>query len=370
MSIMFYSLKIVITAFFYQKSHSAKKPFAQQGLVLPFVLLAAVVVGSISLGGYHVVKRVRAQVATDTTSPVISVPQFSDFYLLVNGVVTIEPTITDESPIAKVQLAFHDPQNPINGGLSPEYTFTDTEAPFQFPWDTTKMRDGRQRFNVKAWDIYGNGDNTSLGASLMAMNDPNYPAIQVITPTPGSTVSGPVPIEVSTSAAKGIVGVYIDGILPGGGWMSLAGPPYRWTWYTGDVQDGPHRFRVRSFEQDPFRPGDLGDPGEISFDVIVKNGVSSTPTPTPTTTPAKTGIIMGTIFNKDSQPIQGAKISLTINKQKKTYTSDAQGKYLIPNVPPGTYTVTYVAAGYSQQKTTATITAGQTLVIDVTLNRR
>lgn len=332
----------------------------------------------LALTGVFVYTKIFAQ-TTDTTGPTYPCcvrPPANDPFNLVTGGVTIEPNVYDESGIAKVELRFRDQNNPIDV-RGTQYVFVDTEAPYQFPWDSTKLPDGRQRYDIQAWDIYGNGDNNYLNAGFLAMNDPSYPPISVITPTPGLTVSGTVPIEISTSATNGIVRVYINGSSVNDGWTNIDGPPYKISWDSSAFPDGPHSFKVRSFEHDKFSYGDLGDPGELIFEVCVRSCINPSPTPTPTSTPSLTptptptiaayGTITGTIYSSTGKVVSGAKITLRVNNKNTTYTSDAQGKYTIPNLPPGKYSITYVAAGYSQQKTTATVTAGQTLVIDVTL---
>lgn len=330
----------------------------------------------LAVAGIVIYTKVFAQTA-DTTSPTYPCCGKPDPMEVVTGNVTIEPNIYDESGIAKVELRFRDRNDPINVRGN-EFVYYDTEAPYQFPWDSRNLPDGRQRYDIQAWDIYGNGDNNFLASSFLAMNDPTYPPISIITPTPSSTVSGVVTIEVSTSAGNGIVAVYLDEeTTHGEGFNQRVGTslnsPYQITWDSKNYPYGPHRFRVRSFEQDKFSPGDLGDPGELIFEVCVRSCTQPTPTPTPspTQTPTPTisayGTITGTIYSSTGQLVSGAKITLRVNNKNTTYTSDAQGKYIIPNLPPGTYSITYVAAGYSQQKTTATVTTGQTLVINVTL---
>lgn len=353
-----------------------KSPDNQGIAAIPILIVLAVT-------GLIVYTKVFAQ-ATDTTPPSFPCCVKPDPAEVVSGNVTIEPNVYDESGVAKVEIRFRDPQDPINR-QGTQYVFTDTESPFQFPWDSTKLPDGRQRYDVYAWDIYGNGGSSYLAASLLAMNDPNYPPISV-SPTAGTTVSGIVPIEISTSADNGIAGVYVyEQSSPGGGFdrkiASFTSTPYRFDWDSINYPDGPHSFRVRSFENDKFSSGDLGDPGELIFELCVRSCTqpSPTPTPTPTLTPTPTpsptptptqsayGTITGTIYSSTGKVVSGAKITLRVNNKNTTYTSDTQGKYTIPNLSPGTYSITYVAAGYSQQKTTVTVTAGQTLVINITL---
>lgn len=351
------------------------KSFDSSGIAaIPILIILALV-------GILIYTRVFAQ-TTDTTSPSYPCCGKPDPMEVVTGNVTIEPNIYDESGIAKVELRFRDRNDPINVRGN-EFVYYDTEVPYQFPWDSRNLPDGRQRYDIQAWDIYNNQDGSHLASGFLAMNDPTYPPISVVSPLPGSTVTGIATIEFSTSADNGIVAIYVDEEKAGSftslgeeGYLTLAKittSPYRFDWNSNSYSDGSHRFRVRSFEQDKFSPGDLGDPGELIFALCVRSCTQPTPTPTPspTQTPTPTisayGTITGTIYSSTGQLVSGAKITLRVNNKNTTYTSNAQGKYIIPNLPPGTYSITYVAAGYSQQKTTATITAGQTLVINVTL---
>jgi len=61
------------------------------------------------------------------------------------------------------------------------------------------------------------------------------------------------------------------------------------------------------------------------------------------------GAISGYILETDkSIPVPQAEVSIVANDVKITATSDVSGKYLIPNIPPGNYTVTAVKEGYDE----------------------
>lgn len=91
------------------------------------------------------------------------------------------------------------------------------------------------------------------------------------------------------------------------------------------------------------------------------------PTPTPSVI---TGIITGIVYSSAGGTISGAKVSLVVNGTTKTYNTDALGNYTIPDLPVGTYSVTYSAPGYTTQTVSVAVTAGSTTTQNVTLTSR
>ncbi len=80
------------------------------------------------------------------------------------------------------------------------------------------------------------------------------------------------------------------------------------------------------------------------------------------------GFIAGTVKNASTNPIPGALIEVydgmtVIGKG----TTDANGKYNISGIPPGTYTVVASAYTYRSQSVGATVTAGMTTTVNFTL---
>lgn len=75
---------------------------------------------------------------------------------------------------------------------------------------------------------------------------------------------------------------------------------------------------------------------------------------------ATTTIINGTVRDNDSgEPISGA--SITVAGHALTTSTDAQGRYLISDVPPGALTLRAGKAGYFDASGQASVLAGQTL---------
>jgi len=79
-----------------------------------------------------------------------------------------------------------------------------------------------------------------------------------------------------------------------------------------------------------------------------------------------TGGITGTVKDKADAVLSGAQI--VVQPGGTTVASDAQGRYLITSLNPGSYTLTFSYVGFTTMTSTVTVTAGQMTPLDVTLN--
>ncbi|HEX9562482.1 MAG TPA: carboxypeptidase regulatory-like domain-containing protein [Gemmatimonadaceae bacterium] len=78
------------------------------------------------------------------------------------------------------------------------------------------------------------------------------------------------------------------------------------------------------------------------------------------------GTISGVITNaSNGAPIAGATVSTV--PPTATVTTNAQGSYTIPNVPPGTYTVNATSAGFNPNSAPAAVTSSQVATTDIAL---
>jgi TonB-dependent receptor len=71
---------------------------------------------------------------------------------------------------------------------------------------------------------------------------------------------------------------------------------------------------------------------------------------------AQVGGIAGTVKDSSGAVLRGARVQV---EQGPSAVSDAQGQFLIPNVPPGTHKVTVSYVGFSAFDTSVAVTAGQ-----------
>lgn len=105
---------------------------------------------------------------------------------------------------------------------------------------------------------------------------------------------------------------------------------------------------------------------------------SLTPTPSPTISPSPAptppvqnyGSITGTVYSSRGGTIPGVKITTFVSSTKKTYYTNSFGVYSITNLPPGTYSLTFQAKGYVNQKVSVTVAANTTTTKDVTITKR
>jgi TonB-dependent receptor len=72
------------------------------------------------------------------------------------------------------------------------------------------------------------------------------------------------------------------------------------------------------------------------------------------------GVLSGTVIDVSGAVLPGARIEL--EPKAAPQVSNAEGKFFVPNLAPGTYTVTVSYVGFKPYSTTVTIAAGQTTI--------
>jgi TonB-dependent receptor len=77
------------------------------------------------------------------------------------------------------------------------------------------------------------------------------------------------------------------------------------------------------------------------------------------------GSVHGSVKDAAGAVLQGAQVAL--QPSATTVATDAQGNFSIPDVKPGTYTVTTSYVGFTSSSTTVVVAAGQQTPVDVTL---
>jgi iron complex outermembrane receptor protein len=70
------------------------------------------------------------------------------------------------------------------------------------------------------------------------------------------------------------------------------------------------------------------------------------------------GSVSGTVKDAAGAVLQGAQVVL--QPTATSVASDAQGNFVIPNIAPGTYTVTVSYVGFDNSVATIVVTSGQT----------
>jgi outer membrane receptor protein involved in Fe transport len=83
----------------------------------------------------------------------------------------------------------------------------------------------------------------------------------------------------------------------------------------------------------------------------------------------ETGRITGTVTDPSGSVVPGATITLTSTTTGavRTTTSDSVGRYVIANVPAGTYTIKFELSGFAPQTANVVVTVGAAVSADTTL---
>src|SRR5580704_6508778 len=78
---------------------------------------------------------------------------------------------------------------------------------------------------------------------------------------------------------------------------------------------------------------------------------------------SENGSIAGHITDSSGGLLQGAEIKL--QPTGRTVVTNQQGSYYINNLAPGSYTMTITYVGFSASTKTVSVTAGQTIAVEV-----
>jgi hypothetical protein len=83
----------------------------------------------------------------------------------------------------------------------------------------------------------------------------------------------------------------------------------------------------------------------------------------------ETGRITGTVTDPSGSVVPGATITLTSTTTGtvRTTTSDSVGRYVIANVPAGTYTIKFELSGFAPQTSNVVVNVGAAVSADSTL---
>lgn len=126
--------------------------------------------------------------------------------------------------------------------------------------------------------------------------------------------------------------------------------------------------------------GDGGLPSNTTYTyyVIARDAAGNTSHASPkvsaTTAQApsqhRTSVLRGSVHARNGRPITGAKITLFTNGKRYQATTNWRGRYIMSNIPSGSYEVRYRANGYDQTSKDVRLFPGKTKWQDITLHRR
>ncbi|MEM2342356.1 MAG: S8 family serine peptidase [Candidatus Bathyarchaeia archaeon] len=173
----------------------------------------------------------------------------------VSGAIIVSVDASDDSGVSKVEL--------YKDGV---LFATDSDAPYEFYWDTTDESDGIHVLVAKAYDAAGNiGESSAVNvdvANNIVSVDNTPPTVSIVKPKNKRVVSKVTDIVVSASDESGIskVEFYVDGALT----AVVSSEPYTYSWNTKTVRNGWHTITVRAYDR-------FGNSAEVSIKVYVHN---------------------------------------------------------------------------------------------------
>jgi subtilisin family serine protease len=170
----------------------------------------------------------------DNTAPSVRITSLADGGAIA-GTVNVEATASDN--VGLTSLTFS-----VDGTV----VGTTSTAPCSFPWDTRGVTDGMHVVSVTAMDATGN--ITSATMSVVISNAPGTipPAVNIISPTDGSNVSGTASVEVIATDDSGVrlVELYVDGVLT----ASSKRAPFSLRWSSRRATAGTHLLQCKAYD--------------------------------------------------------------------------------------------------------------------------
>jgi thermitase len=156
----------------------------------------------------------------DTLAPTVSILAPTN-QATVSGIVPFEITASDKNGIGKVE---------VTGDFFPIITLN--QPPYKGEWDTRNNPDGLHFIHAHGYDPAGN--QGVAHARVTVANNPNSPAVTIISPSECIPISGITTVEIAATAKVGeIANVQIlNGGPPNFGTTNFTSPPYKTSWDT------------------------------------------------------------------------------------------------------------------------------------------
>lgn len=184
---------------------------------------------------------------------------------IIQQTVTLSATIQTTGTLARVEWT-------VDNGTYGPMVYNSATGRWEAAWDTTSLPNGSHMATVRATDTV---NQVSSAAALYTLKNgtSSAPQVQVVTPTPGSTVQQTVTLSatVQSSASASRVEWSLDGGPAAA--MTYNGASGRWeaAWDTTTGANGTHSATVRAVDQN-------GLSGSASATYTVSNQVTQPPT--------------------------------------------------------------------------------------------
>jgi hypothetical protein len=210
-------------------------------------------------------------VFADTTPPSSSLLNYkTQTGGTVSGTTVVTPVVTDDRGVQKV--VFY---------LGSEVVFTDTQAPFEWSWDTTTALNQSYQVQAVAYDAAGNvsslAENPDQQIDVVVQNGAGSGTVDTVAPTSslnsfiasqGSVFRGTVTVapEVSDNIGVAKVTFYL-GFAPV---HTDTEAPFEWMWNTTTIANKAYKLQARAFDAAGNQSLPANNPGQI-VDITVSN---------------------------------------------------------------------------------------------------
>lgn len=278
--------------------------------------------------------------AIDSTKPTAAItgPQSGAVLL---GTVTVSAEVKDNVGVTKVELYLN------NSLYSALYS-----APYNFNLATTTITNGTYSLSVRGYDAAGNvGVSSPVSVSINnAGNDNTAPAISIVSPASGSTVSGDVTIKANASDNSGTIAFYeyfIDDQL------LLRTTANSLLWNSASVSSGSHTIKVNA--TDP-----SGNKASAQVGISTKNTVDSTGPQITIVSPAANQTLTSsthviTVSASDSSGVASLQILIDGAVVKTcSYVTSCSYKLQLRKLTRGSHTLSVKATDNSAAKNSST----------------
>lgn len=171
-----------------------------------------------------------AAVAQDTLAPSVSINSLVNGSV-VKGLVAVSILANDNVAVSRVEL--------YAGSM---LVSSDSLAPYDFTFDSTKVADGNVTLMAKAFDSSGNSASSSVSVVVDNIVDTLAPVITIVSPASNSTIKSSVSISATATDNEKVasMSVYIDGALK----ATAASSSISYSWNTRKVSAGVHTIRI------------------------------------------------------------------------------------------------------------------------------
>lgn len=235
--------------------------------------------------------------------------------------------------------------------------------------DTTVLPGTQYSYQVSTYDAAG---NVSTGSNTASATTPALPVADTTAP---SVPTGLVAVATSASQISLTWNASTDNV-------GVAGYDVYRSTGTGSAT------KVAAATTTTYGEGSLSASTQYTYYVVAKDAagnVSSKSVSASATTSAaippsvQTGSIKGKItvtvgrhwwwFSKRQKPIANATVTVYVNNAKRVYNADANGNYLIDQLPTGMYSLRVRAPGYSSEQKSVRVSKNTTQIINFTLSQ-